>query len=85
MDKLLYIRSLPILYQVLPKLPLCSLFSLKTPPPFEVVIEGILGRSYNFIIFLNLPKLTKVILYLGTEGVVTNKKTCLAVGGKEPI
>ena len=28
-----------------------------------------MGRSCNFIVFLNLLKLIKVILYLGTEGV----------------
>ena len=35
-DKFLNIKSLPILSQVLPKLPLDSLFSLKTPSPFKV-------------------------------------------------
>ena len=32
-------------------------------------MRGILGRSCNFNVFLNLSKLSKVILYLGTEGV----------------
>ena len=39
---------------------------------FKYLSEGIFGRSCNFNVFLNLSKLTKVILYLGTEGVFCN-------------
>ena len=38
-------------------------------------MKGILGSSSNLNVFLNLSKLAKVILYLGTEEVHYNRNT----------